>query len=210
MEPPPASLIRGRASRAQSCTLRRLTWRTRSHSSSETSAQRGRVAVEPAVVDEDVQAAEDTVALGEQRRDALGRRHVGGVGVDVGRGLAELGRGPPGGATWSRAVDEDPAALLEETAGGGEADAPARAGDDRPAGPSVRGPRQAPSPSAGVFFFSASSFSRFSCRATSRIMSSCPPTTRRRPSSMRMSRGSRPTFFTTRKVWRRKLEYTPA
>ncbi len=46
--------------------------------------------------------------------------------------------------------------------------------------------------------------------ATSTIMSSWPPTMRRRPSSTRMSRASRPCFSAARSACSRKLEYTPA
>src|SRR5690606_7451561 len=46
--------------------------------------------------------------------------------------------------------------------------------------------------------------------ATSTIMSSCPPTMRRRPSSTRMSTVFRPYFCAATSAWRRKLEYTPA
>src|SRR3954447_929952 len=46
--------------------------------------------------------------------------------------------------------------------------------------------------------------------ATSTIMSSWPPTMRRRPSSTRMSTVFSPYFLAAASEWRRKLEYTPA
>lgn len=47
-------------------------------------------------------------------------------------------------------------------------------------------------------------------RATSRIMSSCPPTIWRRPSSTSIERVSRPCSVAILSAWRKKLEYTPA